>query len=153
MLKIKNSVTIYLLYIMTNDQIQLVQQSWASVVRLPEVVGPLFYGRLFEIAPEFKPMFNKTSVPEQSKKLFMMLNYVITKLSRLEEVLEEVSALAKRHVGYGVQPVHYATVGAALLWTLEKGLGDKWTEELKAAWTACYTILSSAMIEASTVSQ
>jgi nitric oxide dioxygenase len=152
MLKIENIVTINLLFIMTNDQIQLVQQSWASVVRLPEVVGPLFYGRLFEIAPELKPMFSKASIPEQSKKLFMMLNYVITKLSRLEEVLEEVSALAKRHVGYGVQTEHYTTVGQALLWTLEKGLGDKWTEDLKAAWTECYTVLSSAMIGAAAIS-
>jgi nitric oxide dioxygenase len=55
--------------------------------------------------------------------------------------------LAKRHVGYGVKAVHYATVGAALLWTLEKGLGPSWTPELAAAWTLAYTTLSGFMIQ------
>ena len=55
--------------------------------------------------------------------------------------------MAQRHVGYGVKPAHYKLVGNALLWTLEKGLGDDWTQDVKAAWTACYTILADTMIK------
>jgi len=134
---------------MTNKQIDLVKTSW-SIVRTidPVTVGGLFYNRLFEIGPQLRPMF-RNPVPEQSKKLLAMINYVISKLDKLEDILDEVAKLAKRHISYGVKPDHYRIVGDALLWTLEKGLGEKWNEEVKEAWTICYQVLSSAMINAS----
>ena len=78
-----------------------------------------------------------------------MISYVIHRLDRLDTVIEDVKKLALRHVQYGVKENHYAMVGAALLWTLEKGLSDLWNQEIQEAWVACYTLLSSAMIEAS----
>ena len=134
---------------MTNKQIDLVKSSWAIVATIdPLTVGGLFYNRLFEIAPQLKHMF-RNPMPEQSKKLLAMINYVISKLNKLEDILDEVAKLARRHVSYGVKPDHYTIVGEALLWTLEKGLADKWNSEVKEAWTDCYQILSSAMINAS----
>jgi nitric oxide dioxygenase len=134
---------------MTQKQIELVKSTWSAVAAMDHVVvGGLFYNRLFEIAPQLKSMFHNP-IPEQSKKLLAMVNYVIIKLDKLDDILGEVSKLAHRHTGYGVKPAHYAIVGEALLWTLEKGLGDKWTEETSDAWIACYTILSNAMIAAS----
>ena len=114
----------------------------------PVTVGGLFYGRLFEIAPELKPLF-ATSIEEQSRKLLSMIGYVINKLHKLDDIIDEVGKLAQRHVVYGVKPEDYSDVGAALLWTLEKGLGESWNDEVKDAWTVCYTILSEAMIDAS----
>jgi hemoglobin-like flavoprotein len=134
---------------MTTKQIGLIKSSWSLVAAIdPQIVGSLFYNRLFEIAPEVRPLFSRTSVPEQSKKLLAMLSYVISKLDNLEGIIEEVVKLAQRHAGYGVREEHYTEVGGALLWTLQKGLGEQWNEELKEAWTACYVTLSSAMIEA-----
>jgi len=134
---------------MTTHDIELVKKSWTTVATIDmETVGGLFYNRLFEIAPEVKPMFSRSSIAEQSRKLLSMLSYVIAKLDKLDDILEEVAKLAKRHSQYGVKESHYAAVGAALLWTLEKGLGDLWNEELKAAWTRIYTVLSGAMIAA-----
>jgi nitric oxide dioxygenase len=83
---------------------------------------------------------------EQRKKLMMMLAAVVNGLGNLEAILPATSALAKRHVGYGARAEHYPVVGAALLWTLEKGLGEAWTPELAAAWTAAYGTLSGFMI-------
>jgi nitric oxide dioxygenase len=83
---------------------------------------------------------------EQGKKLMGTLAVVVNGLSNLEAVLPAASALAKKHVTYGVKAADYAPVGAALLWTLEKGLGDAWTPDLAAAWTAAYTTLSDYMI-------
>ena len=134
---------------MTPDEVKIIKQTWAMVVPSAEQVGPLFYNRLFEIAPETKHMFTRTSIPEQSKKLLAMLSYVINKLDNLENLLEEIAALAKRHVQYGVTEEHYTKVGEALLWTLEKGLGEHWTVEVKDAWVTCYTTLSGAMIQLS----
>ncbi|HJW30755.1 MAG TPA: globin domain-containing protein, partial [Saprospiraceae bacterium] len=106
----------------------------------------LFYNRLFEIAPEVKSLFH-SPMPGQSRKLISMLSYVISKLNRLEDILEEVAMLAKRHVMYGVKPEFFTPVGAALLWTLEQELGEHWNEDVKEAWIECYCLVSSAMIE------
>jgi hemoglobin-like flavoprotein len=71
---------------------------------------------------------------------------VVNGLGDLPSVLPAASALAKRHVGYGVRPEHYAVVGEALLWTLARGLDGQWTPEIAAAWTAAYGTLSGYMI-------
>ena len=135
---------------MTSYQISLIKKSWAQVAQIDaETVGSLFYNRLFEIAPEVKPMFSRTSLPEQSKKLLHMLAYIINKLDKLDDILSEVKKLAQRHIHYGVKDEHYTAVGSALLWTLEKGLGDNWIPELESAWIECYTVLSGAMIASS----
>jgi nitric oxide dioxygenase len=134
---------------MTQHQINLIKSSWEMVGTIDLVtLGGLFYNRLFELAPEVKPMF-RDSLQEQSKKLLSTLAYVISKLDKLEDIMDEVGKLAQRHVQYGVRQEHYTVVGQALLWTLERGLGNSWNEELEEAWTICYTILSSAMINAS----
>ena len=138
---------------MTTQQIQHVKSTWAMVATLDaEVVGGLFYNRLFEIAPQIRPMF-RAPIPEQSKKLLTMIGYVINKLDKLEDIIDEVAKLAQRHVQYGVEPAHYAIVADALLWTLEKGLGEHWTTEVKEAWVLCYTTLAQAMIAAADQSQ
>jgi hemoglobin-like flavoprotein len=133
---------------MTPQQIQHVKSTWGMVATLdPETVGGLFYGRLFEIAPQIRHMF-RAPIPEQSKKLLTMIGYVINKLDKLDDIIDEVGKLAQRHVQYGVEPAHYTIVAEALLWTLEKGLGEHWTEEVKESWVLCYTTLAGAMIAA-----
>lgn len=37
---------------------------------------------------------------------------------------------------------------AALLWTLERGLGDAFTDDTRNAWIKTYTLLSTTMKEA-----
>jgi hemoglobin-like flavoprotein len=133
---------------MTPQQIAHVKNTWAMVASLnPETVGGLFYNRLFEIAPQLRPMF-RGPIPEQSKKLLTMIGYVINKLDKLEDIIDEVGKMAQRHVQYGVKADHYNIVAEALLWTLEQGLGEHWTEEVKEAWILCYTTLANAMITA-----
>jgi hemoglobin-like flavoprotein len=134
---------------MTARQIELVRASWDQVSALDAtVVGELFYTRLLGTHPELQQMF-KSPLPEQSRKLIAMLGFIISRLNRLEEITEHIQKLATRHAGYGVQPAHYEMVGAALLWTLQRGLPDDWNPELEVAWAECYALLSSAMINAS----
>ena len=130
---------------MTPTQVKLIQDSFTKVAPISEQAAALFYGRLFEIAPEVRPLF-KGDMKEQGRKLMATLAVVVNGLSNLEAVLPAASALAKNHVAYGVKAEHYAPVGAALLWTLERGLGADWTPELAAAWTAAYTTLSGYMV-------
>jgi hemoglobin-like flavoprotein len=130
---------------MTPDQVNLVQQSFAKVAPISEQAAQIFYNRLFEVAPTVKAMF-PSDMTEQRKKLMATLAVVVNGLSNLEAVLPAASALAKRHVSYGAKPDHYPVVGGALLWTLEKGLGEAWTSDVAAAWTAAYSTLSTYMI-------
>ena len=130
---------------MTPDQVKLVQDSFAKVAPISQKAAELFYGRLFEIAPQVRAMF-PDDMTEQRKKLMATLAIVVQGLNNLDAILPAASALAKRHVSYGAEPAHYPVVGQALLWTLEQGLGPSWTPEVAAAWTGAYTTLSVFMI-------
>jgi hemoglobin-like flavoprotein len=129
---------------MTLRQKELVQTSWAKVVPIADTAAGLFYGRLFELDPSLRPLFS-SDIKEQGKKLMMMITVAVKGLDNLAALVPAVQALGKRHVGYGVKDEHYATVGSALLWTLEKGLGEAWNAELKEAWVAVYTVLADTM--------
>jgi nitric oxide dioxygenase len=130
---------------MTPDQVQLVQQSFSKVAPIFEQAATIFYDRLFDVAPQVRAMF-PDDLSEQRKKLMATLAVVVGGLNNLESILPAASALAKRHVGYGAVAAHYPVVGGALLWTLEKGLGDAWTPEVAEAWTAAYGTLSGFMV-------
>jgi hemoglobin-like flavoprotein len=130
---------------MTLEQIKAIQQSFAKVAPISEQAAALFYGRLFEVDPAIRPLFHG-DMKEQGRKLMATLAVVVNNLDDLGAVLPAASALAKRHVAYGVKPAHYTPVGEALLWTLQQGLGAAWTPELAAAWAAAYGVLSEYMI-------
>jgi hemoglobin-like flavoprotein len=130
---------------MTRDQVNLVQQSFAQVAPIADRAAAMFYDRLFEIAPAVKPLFHG-DMAEQRRKLMSTLAAIVGGLRDIESVLPTASALAKRHVGYGVNPEHCDVVGDALLWTLERGLGSQWTNDPAAAWAAAYATLSKFMI-------
>ena len=130
---------------MTPDQVKLVQQSFSKVVPIADQAAIIFYDRLFEVAPGVKALF-PADMTEQRKKLIAMLAAVVNGLSNIESILPAASALATRHVSYGAKAEQYPVVGGALLWTLEKGLGEAWTPDVAAAWTAVYGTLSTYMI-------
>lgn len=129
---------------MTPQQKDLVRNTWAQVVPIKEQAAELFYKKLFELDPSVKPMF-KDDMAEQGKKLMMSITTVINALDRLEPMVPILQDMGKRHKGYGVQDHQYATVGAALLWALEQGLGPAFTPEVKGAWTEAYTLIATTM--------
>lgn len=131
---------------MTTEQILLIKKTWRVFRGInPETVGDLFYSKLFADNKGLRKMF-PADMQQQYQKLMDMLNAIVIRLDRLDELTEEIAAMAQRHAGYGVRPAHYKLVGNALLWTLQKGLGDDWNEEVKNAWTTCYKILADTMI-------
>ncbi|MEM6465260.1 MAG: globin family protein [Pseudomonadota bacterium] len=128
-------------------EVSLVQKSFAKVAPIAPQAAKLFYSRLFEIAPCVAPLFT-SNMDDQGVKLMSSLGTVVDGLNAPDEILPFATALAHRHVGYGVQSRHYAHVGEALLWTLEEGLGPEFDADTKAAWMAAYDMLSDAMITA-----
>jgi len=129
---------------MTPEQAVLVKNSWALVTPIADKAAELFYGKLFEMDPELKSLF-KGDMTEQGRKLMAMINTAVNGLDKLEAIVPAVEKLGERHVDYGVKDKDYDTVGGALLWTLEAGLGDAFTPEVKEAWTVVYTVLANTM--------
>ena len=132
---------------MTPEQITLVQTSWAKVAPIAEQAADIFYHRLFEIAPEARPLF-ADDMAKQKRALMGMLATAVNGLNKLDTILPAVQALGERHVGYGATDAHYDLVASALLFTLGKGLGDDFTPEVEAAWTEAYGTLAGVMIDA-----
>ena len=132
---------------MDDQVISDVQSSWKSVEGIAPQAAALFYANLFEADPTLKALF-KGNMEIQGAKLMQMIGAAVGKLTDLDTLVPILQGLAKRHTGYGVQEAHYATVGGALLKTLEQGLGPAFTPQVKASWTAVYGVMSSVMIAA-----
>ena len=136
---------------MTPHQIDLVQASWKQVIPVAETAAQMFYGRLFFLDPSLRHLF-LGDMRDQGRKVMAMLSYTVNGLNRLDVLLPAVRALGRRHATYGVRPEHYFTVGAALLWTLEQGLGAAFTPAVREAWVAAYGVLADTMRDAAEMS-
>lgn len=135
---------------MESNTITLVQDSFEKVKPIAPTAAKIFYTKLFELDPALKPLFpnDEKAMESQGNKLMTMLGAAVAGLSNLEALIPVLQGLGKKHVDYKVEPSHYETVGAALLGTLEAGLGDDFTPDVKEAWTNVYGTMSSVMIEA-----
>lgn len=130
----------------TPQQKELVQKTWVMVVPIADTAAALFYGRLFEIEPSYKAMF-KNDMRKQGVMLMSTISLAVEALDDVEPLIPALKKLGANHVGYGVNERDYDMVGSALLWTLEKGLDDAFTDEVKNAWGAVYEVLAKIMKE------
>lgn len=129
---------------MTPEQVSLVQESWKDIIPISETAAELFYGKLFELDPDVRPLFT-SDIKEQGRKLMQMIGIAVNGLTRLDEITPAVEQLGERHVAYKVKDAHYNSVGAALLWTLDQGLGEKFTPAVQEAWALTYGTLAEVM--------
>ena len=123
------------------------QTSFAKVAPIADTAAMLFYDDLFQRDPRLRSLF-KDDMTEQRQKLMSMLGTAVANLRQWDKIAAAVRALGKRHVTYGVARGDYETVGAALIATLQKGLGDDFTPETRDAWIACYTAIVAEMLSA-----
>lgn len=142
---------------LTHAQKQTIRRSWGLVAPIADSVPDLFYKRLFDIAPEYRKLFSD-DMSAQKRKLVMMLTFVVNALDWPDEfwtaqvppdedLVMVVAALGRRHSNlYKVPDEAYAPVGEALLWTLDYGLGEAFTTDVRDAWGTLYGLLSKCMI-------
>jgi hemoglobin-like flavoprotein len=129
---------------MTVEQIHIIRQTFELIAPMADSVAAVFYRRLFELDPSLRPMFPPILV-EQGRKLMQMLGAAVGMLERPQQLITVLESLGKRHAGYGVRDEHYDTVGEALLWTLERGLGPVFTPEVRTAWASLYGVVATTM--------
>src|SRR4051812_17186569 len=134
--------------LMTDRQMLAIKISWSYVIRDSGEAALLFYNKLFELKPALKPLF-RNDMELQARKLVAMLTLIVSRLQMIEEVADEISALGRRHAGYGARPEDYPVVRQALLWMLEHRLEEHWTPETREAWELMYQQLSNRMIQVS----
>ena len=133
---------------MKKETIELVQSSFSKVAPIADTAAEIFYNRLFELDPALKDLFpsdNKEAMKGQGNKLMTMLASAVAGLNALDKLVPILEGLGKRHVEYKVEPSHYDTVGTALLDTLEIGLKENFTPEVKQAWVDVYTTMATVM--------
>lgn len=133
---------------MKQEQKEIVRETWALVMPIADTAATLFYDRLFEIDPTARPLFRDDGLAEQRRKLMQTLDHLVQRLDNLEALTPAIEDLGRRHVQYGVREAHYDSVGAALLWTLEQGLGDRWSADAREAWSNVYGLTAGIMQQA-----
>ena len=133
---------------MTESDEVLIRESFAHLHRRKAETGALFYGRLFEIAPEVRPLF-KGDIRAQGVKLMETLTVAVATLRDREGLAILLRKLGREHRGYGIKESHYDSVGAALIWTLRASLGPAFTPPVERAWTSLYGEIAGVMIAAS----
>jgi hemoglobin-like flavoprotein len=132
---------------MTSTEIRIVQSTWLKVLLVKDIVGRIFYDRLFELDPSLRPLFSG-DIREQGQKLVQVIDVAVNGLTHLEKIVPVVEEMGRRHTSYGVAPQHYEAVETALLWTLQQSLDGEFTIAARAAWTTVYEMLASIMISA-----
>jgi nitric oxide dioxygenase len=137
---------------MTPRQIELVRSSFAAVEPIADIAATIFYRRLFDLDPSVRALFSATDMAGQRRNLMQTLAVVVRGLDHLDAIVPAVEALGRRHATYGVRPFDFETVGAALLETLEEGLGAAFTAETRDAWATAYGILAGVMMAADAAS-
>jgi len=130
---------------MSPEQRALVRESWRWFEPSLRGAGAGFYQRLFALDPVLERLFADSDMVAQEQKLMAMFAEIVRVLDQEDELVAEVAELGRRHVQYGVKDGDYESVGAALLWTLEQGLGDAFTPDVRSAWTEAYLLVATVM--------
>jgi len=132
---------------------RLVRESWARFEPVAEQSAGFFYDKLFELDPEAQRLFARTDMEAQGRKVMQMFAAIVRTLDQPDTLVSEVADLGRRHVHYGVRDSQYDSVGTALLWTLERGLGTAFTDDVRNAWTEAYLLISTVLRRAATREQ
>ena len=127
--------------------VELLESSFEKVKPRANEFAASFYENLFQAYPEVKPLFTKTDMKNQEKKLLNSLVLVVENLRNPEALGPVLNALGGRHVSYGAIPKYYGPVGEALLLTFEQYLAEDWTPEVKKAWLNAYRAITALMLK------
>jgi hemoglobin-like flavoprotein len=132
----------------TPRQIERIRSTWAATQPISDAAATIFYDRLFELDPPVRRLFARTDMAAQRRILMQTFAVIVASLDDFESVVPVIRALGQVHAGHGVREGHYDGVAAALLWTLDRGLGESFDDEAADAWATAYSEIAAVMIEA-----
>lgn len=123
---------------------QLVQTTWTKINSDQKRAADIFYSRLFELDPSIQYLF-RGDLDAQKQRLMGMFNIAVRGLDKLDDMLPALRDLGSRHTGYKVLPLHYDTMGKALILMVSEILGEEANEEIETAWANAYKHWANAM--------
>jgi hemoglobin-like flavoprotein len=129
---------------LTPEAIQAVRAGFARIAPIREEIGGLFYGKLFEMDPGLRPLFGD-NLEAQSRMLMTAIQMVIDSLDSPENVARHLSEVGRRHGAYGAQMRDFDTFGAALIWSLQQGLGPDYTPQFETGWVGAFDLIRNVM--------
>jgi len=131
---------------LSNQQKDVIRQSFPKVLVQTLQNGTLLYEKLFELVPETKSLFQNTSVERQGQMLVAAIGKIVKSLDYPEILEKDLIALAKRHIGYGLEPQYFVHFGSAFMYMLQKSFGDYWNTDLEDAWKNVYQEVAEVMM-------
>ena len=129
---------------MNQQQIELVQHTFAKIEPIAQDVGEMFYNRLFEMDPSLQPLF-KGDMRQQAKMMMTAIGMAVKSLNAPDSVIPDIQQIGHRHISYGAMPTDFDKFGAALLWSLEQTLGPDFTPPVKEAWIETFQFIVKGM--------
>ena len=127
-------------------EVETLEESFDLVAPQCDELVRRFYDRLFETAPEVKPLFERVDMDGQRQALLNMLVVLRESLRDLDDIVPDLEDLGERHVDYGAQAAHYPVVGEVLIGTMAEMAGDSWKPEYTAAWQEAYGVVQGVML-------
>jgi Hemoglobin-like flavoprotein len=123
-----------------------VQESLRKLAPISDSAIALFYARWFELDPELRGCC-RGAMAVENHRLMRSIVSIVARLESFEALRPSLRRIGARQSWRGLSEEHYATAGAAFLWTLERTLGTAFTPAVKAAWTRCYVEVATAMMD------
>jgi hemoglobin-like flavoprotein len=105
-----------------------------------------FYSRLFELAPDARPLF-PADMERQKEMALAVLVLVRQSLCDLDAIVPMLRDLGARHAAYGTKSDHYALAGIALIEAMAAIAGDDWRPEYELAWGEAFGVVATVMME------
>jgi hemoglobin-like flavoprotein len=99
----------------------------------------------FFAAADADPLYESPQLRRHASTVMRTVGQAVAGLKDVHALVPVLKGLGAAHAKYGVQPAHFAVIGEALLWTLERGLGTRWTPEVRDAWSRTYSVVQSVM--------
>lgn len=134
-------------YTLSQQEKAAIKEIWVQLLIHKQAWGIRFYERLFELYPYMKPLFSKVRIEEQGLRLGNILTFIVAKLDKLEQVRQEVKALAQRHIAYQVKAEYYLPFIKLLLEVLREGMAERWTPLMEQAMRKVMLIMMEAITE------
>ncbi|XP_033497789.1 x globin [Epinephelus lanceolatus] len=142
----------------SEDQVQMIKESWKVIRDDIAKVGIIMFVRLFETHPECKDVFFLFRDVEDLERLrnsrelrahgLRVMSFIEKSVARLDQ-LERLEALAlelgKSHYHYNAPPKYFSYVGAEFICAVQPILKERWTAELEEAWKTMFQYLTSLM--------
>lgn len=131
--------------VLSNNEVKLVQESWAVIEpQIPTVVDK-FYRRYFQLDPAAKALFDAGTMKVQLDALANVLSDVAIGADDMGQFASRLKRLGALHENLGAEPHQFALFGVAFVDTLRLELKSEFKPRARTAWNKIFYEMSKMM--------